>query len=176
MDLVTRLPRIISGYDAIWVIVDRLTKSAHFLPIREDFKMEKLARIYINEIMARHDVPVLIISDRDGRFSSHFCELFRRHWQLGYSPPIDSDWQVPLEEIKIDDKLYFVEEPVEIVDRQVKKFKRSWIPIVKVLRILEEELNLLRSKKINSKSSTHTFSPPHCLLQSPVELWGPEFP
>ncbi|GKF98754.1 putative reverse transcriptase domain-containing protein, partial [Tanacetum coccineum] len=53
MDLVTRLPRSSSGYDAIWVIVDRLTKSAQFLPIHEDCKMEKLARIYINEIVAR---------------------------------------------------------------------------------------------------------------------------
>ncbi|GJW51452.1 putative reverse transcriptase domain-containing protein [Tanacetum coccineum] len=65
MDLVTKLPRSSSGYDAIWVIVDRLTKSAHFLPIREDYKTEKLARIYINEIVARHGVPVSIISDRD---------------------------------------------------------------------------------------------------------------
>nr|GEZ58778.1 putative reverse transcriptase domain-containing protein [Tanacetum cinerariifolium] len=54
MDLVTRLPRSSSEYDGIWVIVDRLTKFAHFLAIREDFKMEKLARIYINGIVARH--------------------------------------------------------------------------------------------------------------------------
>nr|GEX57623.1 putative reverse transcriptase domain-containing protein [Tanacetum cinerariifolium] len=54
-----------SGHDAIWVVVDRLTKSAYFLPIREDYKTEKLARIYINEIVARHGVPVSIISDRD---------------------------------------------------------------------------------------------------------------
>nr|GFA91938.1 putative reverse transcriptase domain-containing protein [Tanacetum cinerariifolium] len=80
MDLVIRLPRSSSGHDAIWVIVDRLTKSAHFLPIREDFKMEKLARIYINEIVSRHRVHVLIISNNDGRFSSHFCELFKRSW------------------------------------------------------------------------------------------------
>ncbi|GJS55758.1 putative reverse transcriptase domain-containing protein [Tanacetum coccineum] len=53
MDLVTKLPRSSGGYDAIWVIVDRLTKSAHFLPIREDYKTEKLARIYINEIVAK---------------------------------------------------------------------------------------------------------------------------
>ncbi|GKA48469.1 putative reverse transcriptase domain-containing protein, partial [Tanacetum coccineum] len=71
MDLVTKLPRSSSGYDAIWVIVDRLTKSAHFLPIREDYKTEKLARIYINEIVARYGVLVSIISDRDGRFVSH---------------------------------------------------------------------------------------------------------
>ncbi|GKG24102.1 putative reverse transcriptase domain-containing protein, partial [Tanacetum coccineum] len=66
MDLVVKLPRSSSGYDAIWVIVDRLTKSAHFLPIREDYKTEKLARIYINEIVTKHGVPVSIISDRDG--------------------------------------------------------------------------------------------------------------
>ncbi|GJS55842.1 putative reverse transcriptase domain-containing protein, partial [Tanacetum coccineum] len=71
MDLVTKLPRSSGGYDAIWVIVDRLTKSAHFLPIREDYKTEKLARIYINKIVARHGVPVSIILDRDGRFTSH---------------------------------------------------------------------------------------------------------
>ncbi|GKA05416.1 reverse transcriptase domain-containing protein [Tanacetum coccineum] len=65
MDLVTKLPKSSSGYDAIWVIVDRLTKSAHFLPIREDYKTEKLARIYINEIVARHGVPVSIISERN---------------------------------------------------------------------------------------------------------------
>ncbi|GKE86187.1 putative reverse transcriptase domain-containing protein, partial [Tanacetum coccineum] len=54
MDFVINLPRSSGGYDAIWVIIDRLTKSAHFLPIHEDYKTEKLARIYINEIVARH--------------------------------------------------------------------------------------------------------------------------
>ncbi|GJR74712.1 putative reverse transcriptase domain-containing protein [Tanacetum coccineum] len=58
---IARLPRSSGVYDAIWVIVDRLTKSAHFLPICEDYKTEKLARIYINEIVARHGVPVLEI-------------------------------------------------------------------------------------------------------------------
>ncbi|GJZ57704.1 putative reverse transcriptase domain-containing protein [Tanacetum coccineum] len=66
----SRLPRSSSGYDMNWVIVDRLTKSAHFLAIREDYKMEKLARLYIDEIVAGHGVPVSIISDRDGRFTS----------------------------------------------------------------------------------------------------------
>ncbi|GKA93247.1 putative reverse transcriptase domain-containing protein [Tanacetum coccineum] len=78
MDLVTKLPKSSSGYDAIWVIVDRLTKSAHFLPIREDYKTEKLARIYINEIVARHGVPVSIISDRDGRFASHLWQALQK--------------------------------------------------------------------------------------------------
>ncbi|GJY63005.1 putative reverse transcriptase domain-containing protein [Tanacetum coccineum] len=78
MDLVTKLPKSSSGYDTIWVIVDRLTKSAHFLPIREDFKMEKLARIYINEIVARHGVHVSIISDRDSRFTSRFSQTLQK--------------------------------------------------------------------------------------------------
>ncbi|GJS68347.1 putative reverse transcriptase domain-containing protein [Tanacetum coccineum] len=77
MDLVTKFPRSSGGYDAIWVIMDRLTKLAHFLPIREDYKMEKLARIYVNEIVARHGVPVLIISDRDGRFTSHVWQALQ---------------------------------------------------------------------------------------------------
>ncbi|GJS54597.1 putative reverse transcriptase domain-containing protein [Tanacetum coccineum] len=222
-----------SGYDTIWVIVDRLTKSAHFLPIREDYKIEKLARIYINEVVARHDVPVSIILDRDGRFTSHFWQAHQKalgtrlDMSTAYHPqtdefgesqligpeivqettekimqikerlktirdrqkiyvdkrrkplekeklapryvrpfeivervgPVayrlrlpqelrsihdtfhvsnikkclaDASLQVPLEEIKIDEKLRFVEEPVKIVDREVKKLKRKNIPIVKV--------------------------------------------
>nr|GEW65813.1 reverse transcriptase domain-containing protein [Tanacetum cinerariifolium] len=255
IDLVTKFPKSSNGYDAIWVIMDRLTKSA---PIREDNKTEKLARIYINEIIARHGVPVSIISDRDGQFVSHLWQALQKalgtrlnmstashpktdgesertiqiledmlracvmdlggSWdthlslvkfsynnsyhksikcipfealygqslkmmrdcqksyankrrkplelkvgdqvllkvspwkgvvRFGYPQELscvhdvfhvsnlkkciaDTDLQVPLEEIKVDDKLYFVEEPVEIVDRQVKKLKRSWILIVKV--------------------------------------------
>ncbi|GJV13656.1 putative reverse transcriptase domain-containing protein [Tanacetum coccineum] len=74
MDFVTKLPRTSSGHDTIWVIVDRLTKSAHFLPMREDYKMERLARLYLNEIVARHGVPISIISDRDSRFTSRFWQ------------------------------------------------------------------------------------------------------
>ncbi|GJU81231.1 putative reverse transcriptase domain-containing protein [Tanacetum coccineum] len=66
--------RISSGHDIIWVIVGRLTKSAHFLPIREDYKMERLARLYLNDIVARHGVPISIISDRDSRFTLRFWQ------------------------------------------------------------------------------------------------------
>ncbi|KAD6454277.1 hypothetical protein E3N88_08983 [Mikania micrantha] len=78
MDFITKLPRTSSGYDSIWVIVDRLTKSAHFLPIREDFKMEKLAKLYITEIITRHGVPMSIISDRDSRFTSRFWQSMQK--------------------------------------------------------------------------------------------------
>ncbi|GJV96875.1 putative reverse transcriptase domain-containing protein [Tanacetum coccineum] len=96
MDLVTKLPRSSGGYDAIWVIVDRLTKSAHFLPIREDFKTEKLARIYINEIVSRHVCTKWsIISDRDGRFASHLWQALQKalgtklHMSTAYHPETD---------------------------------------------------------------------------------------
>ncbi|GKA53977.1 putative reverse transcriptase domain-containing protein [Tanacetum coccineum] len=203
MDLVTKLPRSSSGYDAIWVIMDRLTKSAHFLPIREDYKTEKLARIYINEIVVRHGVSVLIILDRDGLFVSHLWQALQEvlgkklHMSTAYHPETDgqsertiqtledmlracimdfggtwdthlllvefyynnsyhtsikcaafealyerkiwtekclaeSDVQVPLEEIEIDENMCFVEEPIKIMERDVKKQKRRRIPLVKV--------------------------------------------
>ncbi|GJR45907.1 putative reverse transcriptase domain-containing protein [Tanacetum coccineum] len=229
----TKLPKSSSGYDTIWVIVDRLTKSTHFLPIREDYKMEKLARIYINEIVARHGVSVSIILDRDGRFTSHLWEALQKslgikldmstayhpqtdgqsertiqtledmlracvmdfggswdthlplikfsynnsyHTSVKYTPfkalygqkcrspviwtevgesqligpeimrkPFEfkvgdrvllkvSPWKgvVPLDEIEIDSNLHFVEEPIEIVERDVKKLKQRIIPLVKV--------------------------------------------
>ncbi|GJS91888.1 putative reverse transcriptase domain-containing protein [Tanacetum coccineum] len=186
MDFVTKLPKSSSGHDTIWVVVDRLTKSAHFLPIREDYKTEKLAKIYTNEIVARHGVPVSIISDRDGRFTSHLWQAFQKalgtrlDMSTAYHPQTDGqsertiqtledmlracvmdfggkcvgpvayrpklpqelscvhdtfhvsnlkkclaepDVQVPLDEIEIDENLRFVEEPFEIVERDVKKLK-----------------------------------------------------
>nr|GFA01166.1 hypothetical protein [Tanacetum cinerariifolium] len=65
MDFVTKLPKSSQGYNTIWVIVDRLTKSAIFTPIRETDPMDKLARIYLKEAVMRHGIPVSIISDRD---------------------------------------------------------------------------------------------------------------
>ncbi|GJR89281.1 putative reverse transcriptase domain-containing protein [Tanacetum coccineum] len=242
MDLVTKFPKSSSGYDAIWVIVDRLTKSAHFLPIREDYKMEKLARIYIDEIVRalgtrldmstayhpqtdchnEHTLQTLedmlrsCVMDFEGSWDTHLPLVefsynnsyhksvkcapfealygrkplefnvgdrlllkvspwkgvvrFRRKGKLAprYVGPFkiveriglvayrlrlpqelssihdtfhvsnlkkclaDASLQVPLEEIEINDNLHFVEEPIKIVDREVKKLKRKWIPIVKV--------------------------------------------
>ena len=72
MDFVMGLPRTQAGFDAIWVIVDRLTKSAHFLPIRANYPLDKLAQLYIHEIVRLHGVPATIVSDRDPRFTSRF--------------------------------------------------------------------------------------------------------
>ncbi|GJV56205.1 putative reverse transcriptase domain-containing protein [Tanacetum coccineum] len=72
MDFVTKLPKTSTGQETIWVIVDRLTKSAYFLPMKETDSMKKLTRQYLKEVVSRHGVPVLIISDRDSKFTSHF--------------------------------------------------------------------------------------------------------
>ncbi|GJR77973.1 putative reverse transcriptase domain-containing protein [Tanacetum coccineum] len=85
-----------SGFlDTIWVIVDRLTKSAHFLPMKEDDPLEKFTRQYLKEVVSRHGVPVSIISDRDGRFASHFWQSLhkalgtRLDMSTSYHPQID---------------------------------------------------------------------------------------
>nr|GEU63853.1 hypothetical protein [Tanacetum cinerariifolium] len=126
MDFINKLPRTRSGHDSIWVIVDRLTKSAHFLAVRKDYKTEKLARLYINEIIARHvayrlRLPQELVGVHDTFQVSNLKKYLA-----------DVNLHVPLDEVKVDDKLHFVEEPIGILDRGVKKLKRRWIPIVKV--------------------------------------------
>ncbi|GJR11356.1 putative reverse transcriptase domain-containing protein [Tanacetum coccineum] len=187
VNFVTKLPRTLTGQDTIWVIVDRLTKSAHFLPMRENDLMEKLTRQYLKEVVTRHGVPILIISDRDGRFISQFWQLLQKalaardgqksfadrrrkplEFQVGDKVILkvlakvgtiayrlklpdqlgrvhsnfhisnlkkclsNEPLAIPLDEIQIDDKLNFIEEPVEIMDREVKRLKQSRISIVKV--------------------------------------------
>ncbi|GJT08361.1 putative reverse transcriptase domain-containing protein [Tanacetum coccineum] len=100
MDFMTKFPRSSSGHDTIWVIVDRLTKSAHVLPVREDYKMERLARVYLNEIVARHGVPISIISDRDIHFTSRFWQSMqealgtRLDMSTAYHPQTDGQKSV----------------------------------------------------------------------------------
>ncbi|GJX85688.1 putative reverse transcriptase domain-containing protein [Tanacetum coccineum] len=210
MDFITKLPKTAAGYDSIWVIVDRLTKSAHFLPMKETDSTEKLTRLYMKEIVARHGIPVSIIFDRDSHFTSRVWQSLHEALGTYYHTSIkaasfevlygrkcrspvcwaevgeaqltrpeiihettekifkirdrmigpvayrlelpqelsrvhnvfhvynlkkclsDDTLVIPLEEIQLDDKLNFVKEPVEIMDREVKQLKRSRIPIVKV--------------------------------------------
>nr|GEU53613.1 putative reverse transcriptase domain-containing protein [Tanacetum cinerariifolium] len=228
MDFITGLPRTPSGYDSIWVIVDPLTKSAHFLPMKKTDSMEKLTQLYSKEIICRHGVLVSIISDRDSCFASSWdrhlplvefsynnsyhasinaapfealygrkcrspicwsevrdiqltgLEMIRETTEkivqiknclklsLRYVGPFkvidkvgpvayklelpdelrsihntfhvsnlkkflaDENLVIPLEGIQLNDKLHFIEEPVEIMDREVKQLKHSRIPIVKV--------------------------------------------
>ena len=76
MDFVTHLPRTVWKHDAVWVIVDQLTKSSHFLVMRMTFKLEKFCKLYIREIVRLHGVSVSIVSDIDLSFTAHFWKSF----------------------------------------------------------------------------------------------------
>nr|GEW90181.1 putative reverse transcriptase domain, ribonuclease H-like domain, aspartic peptidase domain protein [Tanacetum cinerariifolium] len=78
MDFVTKLLRTSKGHDTIWVIIDRLTKSVHFLSMRENDSMDKLTRLYLIEVVTRHGIPVSIICDRNGRFTSNFWRAYQK--------------------------------------------------------------------------------------------------
>nr|GEW94484.1 putative reverse transcriptase domain-containing protein [Tanacetum cinerariifolium] len=198
MDFVTGLPRTPSGYDSIWIIIDRLTKSAHFLLKKKTDSIEKLAELHLKEIVCKLGLPVLVISDRDSLFTSRevresqltglelvretmekivqiknrlltarsrqksYADLKRRLTEFEVIERIgpvayklelpdklrgihdtfhvsnlkrcfvNDDVVIPLDEVQLYDKLHFVEEPIEIMDREVKQLKQSWILIVKV--------------------------------------------
>ena len=81
MDFITRLPRTRSGYDSIWIVVDRLTKVAHFIPVKTTYTSAKLAKIYMTRIICLHEVPRSIVSDRGTQFTSKFWKQL--HETLG---------------------------------------------------------------------------------------------
>nr|GEU37744.1 putative reverse transcriptase domain-containing protein [Tanacetum cinerariifolium] len=144
MDFVTSLPRTTRGHDLIWVVVDRLTKSAHFLPIRKDYNMNKLAQ------------KGMIRFGKSGKLNPRYIRPFKVLKRIGpvaYGLELphelsgihdvfrvsnlkkcltDETLAVPLEDLHITDKLQFIEEPLEIMDREVKRLKHSRIPIIKV--------------------------------------------
>ncbi|GKB30855.1 putative reverse transcriptase domain-containing protein [Tanacetum coccineum] len=142
MDFVMKLPRTSSGHDAIWVIMDWLTKYSHFLPMREDYTMDsyidgfglivtqKLAPRFIRpfEIIERID-PVAyrlrLPKELNGVHDTFYVSNLNKCLA-------DPTLQIPLDEIQVDAKLNFVEEPIEILEREFKKLKWSRIAIVKV--------------------------------------------
>ena len=81
MDFITSLPKTRLGYDSVWVIVDRLTKTAHFIPVKTTYKGDKLAELYMSRIVSLHGVPKRIVSDRGSQFTSHFWDSL--HEALG---------------------------------------------------------------------------------------------
>ncbi|KAJ9544677.1 hypothetical protein OSB04_024384 [Centaurea solstitialis] len=107
MDFVTKLPKTKKGHDSIWVIVDRLTKSAHFLPIKESFSIDRLAQLYVDEIVMRHGVPISIISDRDSRFTSRFWQSLQAalgtsvDLSTAYHPQTDDQTERTIQTLRI---------------------------------------------------------------------------
>nr|GEU39463.1 putative reverse transcriptase domain-containing protein [Tanacetum cinerariifolium] len=122
MDFITKLPKTTNGYDTIWVIVDHLTKSAHFLPMRENDPMEKLMKLYMKEVVTRHGVPVSIISDRDGRFTSLFWQALhkalgtRLDMSTAYHPEADGQSERTIQ--TLEDMLRACDAPFEALYRQ----------------------------------------------------------
>ncbi|GJX46462.1 retrotransposon protein, putative, ty3-gypsy subclass [Tanacetum coccineum] len=167
MNFVTKLPRTSSGHDTIWVIVDRLTKSAHFLPMREDYKMDRFWQSMQEALGTRLDMSMayhpqtdgqsIVRFGKKGKLAPRFVGPFEIVEKVGFVAYrlrlheelngvhdtfhvsnlkkclADPTLQVPLDEIQVDAKLNFVEEPVEILKREFKKRKRSRIAIVKDL-------------------------------------------
>nr|GEV65166.1 putative reverse transcriptase domain-containing protein [Tanacetum cinerariifolium] len=191
MDFVTKLPKTATGQDTIWIIVDRLTKSAHFLPMKEDDTLEKLTR-HIKAIPFEvlygckcrspicwaevrdshltgpkiiHETTEKIIQIRSRIQAAHdhqksYADVRRKpiEFEVGYKVMLkvsvhstfhvsnlkkcmsDKPLAIPLDEIQVDDKLHFIEEPVEIMDREVKRLKQSRILIMKeVFRALHSK-------------------------------------
>ncbi|GJV28777.1 putative reverse transcriptase domain-containing protein [Tanacetum coccineum] len=158
MDFITKLPKTANSYDTIWVIVERLTKSAHFLPMRETDPMEKLMKLYMKEVVTRHVSPwkEVVHFGKRGKLNPRYVVPFKvieRVRTVAYKLELpqqlsrvhntfhvsnlkmclsDESLMIPLEELRVDDKLHFVEELVEVMDREIKQLKKSCIPIIKV--------------------------------------------
>ncbi|GKD17541.1 putative reverse transcriptase domain-containing protein [Tanacetum coccineum] len=175
MDFITKLPRTSSGYDTIWVIVDRLTKSAHFLPMRHfmvenclspvrwaeksyaDVRRKPLEFQVGDRVMLKVSPwKVVIHFGKRRKLHPRYIGPFKVLAKVGtvtYRLELpqqlsrvhstvhvsnlkkclsDEPLEIPLDEIHIDDKLHFVEEPLEIMDREVKRLKQSCIPSIKV--------------------------------------------
>ena len=95
MDFIVGLPKTQNGHDSIWVIVDRLTKVAHFIPVRANYKGNKLAQLYIDNILRLHGVPSQIVSDRGTQFTARFWKSLHKalgthlDYSLAYHPQTD---------------------------------------------------------------------------------------
>ncbi|KAL5773512.1 hypothetical protein ACOSQ2_013436 [Xanthoceras sorbifolium] len=109
-----------SGHDAIWVIVDRLTKSAHFLPIRNNYSIDKLAQLYVDEIVRLHGTPVSIVSDRDPRFTSRFWPSLQKalgtrlNFSTAFPPQMDGQSERTIQNLE------------DMLRACVMEFKGSW--------------------------------------------------
>jgi hypothetical protein len=127
MDFVTVLPRIVTGLDAVWVVVDCLTKLAHFLPIKTTYDMSRLTKEYVDEIVWLHGVPMSIISDRDPRFTSQFWQSLqvamgtKLNFSMTFHPQTDGQSERTIQTLE------------DMMRACVLDFKGSWIQYIHLL-------------------------------------------
>ena len=120
MDFIIGLPRTRRQHDAIWVIVDRLTKSTHFLAVSNDDPLDKLAKLYVEEIVRLHGVPISIVSDRDPIFTSRFWSSLqdamgtRLHFITAFHPQVDGQSERTIQTLE------------DMLRACVIEFKGSW--------------------------------------------------
>ena len=120
MDFVMGLPRTRHQHDSVWVIIDRMTKSAHFLPVRTSYSTEDYAKLYIRELVRLHGVPLSIISDRGTQFTSHFWKAFQKglgtqvHLSTAFHPQKDGQVERTIQTLE------------DILRSCVIDFKGSW--------------------------------------------------
>ncbi|CAM8901825.1 unnamed protein product [Rhodiola kirilowii] len=151
MDFVTGLPRTSAGYNAIWVVVDRFTKSAHFLPIKVTDLIDTLSRLYVKEIVRLHGVPRSIVSDRDPRFTSHFWKAFQRalgtnlNFSTAFHPQMDGQSERVIQILE------------DMLRACVLDFKGSWV----------EHLPLIEFAYNNSFQSSLGMAPYEALYGRP---------
>ncbi|XP_059290768.1 uncharacterized protein LOC132044298 [Lycium ferocissimum] len=131
MDFITGLPHSRRKFDSIWVIVDRLTKSARFLPVRTTYAAEDYAKLYLKEIVRLHGIPVSIISDRGAQFMAKI---------------------VPIDDIQVTENMTYEEEPIAILDRQVPRLKNKEVASVKVLWRSKDREEMTWEAKAEMKS------------------------
>ncbi|GJV31241.1 reverse transcriptase domain-containing protein [Tanacetum coccineum] len=152
MYFVTKFPKTKTGQDTIWVIVDRLTKSAHFLLIKENDSMKKLTRQYLKEVVSRHGVPVSIISDPDSRFTSQFRQFLQKALgtqldiSTAYQPQTDGQSERTIQTYHTSIKAA----PFEALYDQKCRSPVSWLRLGK-LSLLAQKL-FMKLRKRSSKS------------------------
>ena len=115
MDFVVELPVIGRKRDSVWVVVDRLTKSAHFLPVRTDYSLDKLAELYIKEIVRLHGIPVYIISNRDPRVTSRFWGKLQEalstqlNFSTAFHPQTDGQSEIVIQVLEDMLRIYVID-------------------------------------------------------------------
>ncbi|GAA0165255.1 hypothetical protein LIER_20701 [Lithospermum erythrorhizon] len=129
MDFLMVFSRSVNRFDAIWVIVDRLTKSSHFLPIREDVSLDNLAKLYVKEIVRLHGVPLIVVSDRDSRFTSKFWRSLQKDlgtrldFSTSFHPQIDGQSERIIQTLE------------DMLQACVLDFKGSWVDHLPLIEI-----------------------------------------